>query len=130
MKWGRDDLEWAELVDATADFLVEQASLQRTTSYTELNAVLAQRTDARPFDFDKESERAAMGAMLGEVAVRMREDVGALISAIVLYLNENDAGGGFYRLASALGMLPTKPTADQRLTFWTQQVTAVYARYE
>ena len=29
-----------------------------------------------------------------------------MLSAIVIYLNENDAGPGFYRLASLMGLLP------------------------
>ena len=61
MIWGRDEVEWAQLVRATTEFLAERARLSRTTSYTELNAALHRRTDARPFDFGKDSERAAMG---------------------------------------------------------------------
>src|SRR5687767_688412 len=99
MTWGRDELEWGELVDGTTEFLAEQARLGRTTSYTELNAVLHQRVSARTFDFAKDSERAAMGGLLGEVARTELPTVGALVSSIVLYLNENDAGTGFYRLA-------------------------------
>lgn len=129
MTWGREDSEWIELVDAAADFLAEQARLGRTTSYTELNSVLHQRTGARPFDFGKENERAAMGALLGEVARRQLPTVGALVSSIVLYLNENDAGSGFYRLATDLNLLTPKPTAHQKLAFWAGQVKATYEYY-
>lgn len=129
MIWGRQDSEWSELTEATGRFLSEQARLQRLTSYTELNTVLGQRTDARIFDFDKDSERAAMGALLGEVAQIHLAEVGALVSAIVIYLNENDAGPGFYRMASASGLLGSKPTADQRLTFWAEQVKIVHEHY-
>ncbi|WP_328333933.1 hypothetical protein OHA70_17855 [Kribbella sp. NBC_00382] len=103
MIWGRDELEWSELIDATGDFLAERGRIRRTTSYSELNSVLHRRTGARPFDFTKDSERAAMGALLGEVAKRDLSKVGALVSSIVLYLNENDAGTGFYSLAAQLG---------------------------
>lgn len=75
---GRDELEWNELVAATTEFLIEQARLQRTTSYTERNAVLVRRTGARPFDFE-DSERAAMGQLLGEVAQNNRDEVGAML---------------------------------------------------
>lgn len=129
MIWGRDELEWTELLDATSDFLAERGRIGRTTSYTELNSVLHRRIGARPFDFTKESERAAMGALLGEVASRDLPKVGALVSSIVLYLNENDAGTGFYRLAENLKLLTPKPTADQRLTFWANQVKATYDYY-
>ncbi len=129
MIWGREEMEWVELVDATTEFLADQARMQRTTSYTELNAVMHGRTGARPFDFAKDRERAAMGALLGEVARRQLAEVGALVSAIVLYLNENDAGTGFYRLASDLKLLGPKPSADQKLVFWTSQVKATYDYY-
>src|SRR4051794_11232541 len=129
-KWGRDELEWNELVAETSDFLAEQARLGRTTSYTELNSVLAGRTHMRPFDFDRESERAAIGAMLGEVALERLADVGALVTAIVIYLNENDAGSGFYRLATSLGLLPASPSAAAKFDFWVQQVRTVHAHYQ
>ena len=70
-----------------------------------------------------------MGALLGEVAKRELPDVGALVSAIVLCLNENDAGAGFYRLAVELRMLPPRATADQKLTFWAEQVRRVHSHY-
>lgn len=129
MIWGREELEWAELVDTTTEFLAERARLGRTTSYTELNSVLHQRTGARPFNFAKDGERAAMGALLGEVARNELPRVGALVSSIVLYIDENDAGPGFYRLAVDLELLEPKPSPDQRLAFWTRQVKAVYEYY-
>jgi len=129
MIWGRDESEWNELVQATTEFLAEQARLQRTTTYTELNSVLQRRTGAHPFDFSTDGDRAAMGALLGEVARAQLPIVCALVSSIVLSLNENDAGGGFYRLATDLKLLPPHPTADQRLVFWSSQLATTYAHY-
>lgn len=128
-KWGRNEAGWDVLVDETADFLGEQARLQRTTSYTELNAVLTRRTGLAPFDFAKDSDRAAMGAMLGQVAHDQLKAVGAMLSAIVIYLNENDAGAGFYRYATELGLLTARPSQSQREAFWVDQVAKVYAHY-
>jgi hypothetical protein len=129
MIWGRTDSEWSELVDTTAKFLAERAKLQRTTSYTELNTVLVNRTGARPFDFDIDQGRAAMGALLGEVATDRFAEAGALISAIVVYLNENDAGAGFYRLAASLDLLPARATAAQKFDFWATQVKTIHEHY-
>jgi hypothetical protein len=61
--------------------LVEQAQKGRTVSHTELNTVLGKRTSARIFDFDRDSERAAMGELLGEVTLRERPSNGHMISA-------------------------------------------------
>lgn len=128
-RWGRDDLEWNEMIDAATAFLQEQARLQRTTSYTELNAVLSNRTDSRTFDFNLESERAALGSLLGEIALANLSEVGAMLSAIVIYLNENDAGAGFYRYAIQLGLLDPNPSSSAKFEFWISQVTTVYRHF-
>jgi hypothetical protein len=128
-RYGRSREDWAQLIAASRQFLVDYAQKGRTTTYTELNAVLAQRTTARTFDFDLDSERAALGELPGDVALLERPACGHLISAIVLYLNENSAGSGFFNLAIELGELPAAATADDKLAFWTQEVVAVYAHY-
>lgn len=129
MKRGREEPEWQELVDTTAEFLAEQARLGRLTSYTEVNTVLHQRTGLRPFDFNQDGERAALGELLGEVATAKLPEVGALVSSIVVYLGQNDAGPGFFRLASFLDLLTSQPTADQKLAFWANQVKKTHEYY-
>lgn len=129
MKWGREESEWQDLVEATGQFLSEQARLGRLTSYTEVNTVVHQRTGLRPFDFNQDGERAAMGAVLGEVATSRLNEVGALVSAIVVYLGQNDAGPGFFKLASALSLLAPKPSAEQKLVFWADQVKRIHEHY-
>lgn len=129
MKRGREESHWQELVDATAEFLAEQARLGRLTSYTEVNTVLHQRTGLRTFDFNQDGERAALGDLLGEIATANLPEVGALISSIVVYLGQNDAGPGFFRLASFLDLLTPNPTADQKLAFWANQVKKTHEYY-
>lgn len=63
--YGRDEGQWDELIGEAVGFLEDQARLARLTTYTELNTVLAQRTRRRSFDFSQDSERAAMGSLLG-----------------------------------------------------------------
>lgn len=75
---GRGDEECLQLVRAATAFLEDQARLQRTTSYTELNTVLGQRTQVRPFDFDRQDERAAMGSLLGDVTADTFSKIAAL----------------------------------------------------
>jgi hypothetical protein len=101
----------------------------RLTSYTELNTVLNRRTGLRPFDFDLDSERAAMGELLGRIVERERPESGHMISALVIYLGENDAGPGFYRIAQEYGMLPTNAGAEARLAFWSGEVSAIHHHY-
>jgi hypothetical protein len=128
-KWGWEESEWEELQHETRGFLAEQARLRRTTTYTELNAVLQQRTGLRSFDFSSDRDRAGMGALLGEIAIDQLPTVGYLVSSIVTYLNENDAGPGFYALAAQHGLLTPKSDANQRLEFWAKQVAGVYDHY-
>jgi hypothetical protein len=127
--YGRTGDEWGLLVAAGREFLVDQARLGRMTTYTELETVLRQRTTSRTFDFDLDSERAAMGELLGAATELERPNSGHMISAIVIYLNENDAGSGFYKLAGLNGDLPKGSNEDQRLGFWTNEVKAIHDHY-
>jgi hypothetical protein len=129
MMYGRTDADWDELVAAGRRFLEEQARLRQTTSYTEMNAVLARRTGVRAFDFDREDERAAMGHLLGLIVDETYPENAVMLSALVQYLNENDAGPGFYQLAKDKGLLPRGADATERLAFWAGQVKAVHEHY-
>lgn len=70
-----------------------------------------------------------MGAVLGEVATSQLTEAGALVSAIVVYLGQNDAGPGFFKLASALSLLAPKSSAEQKLVFWADQVKRIHEHY-
>lgn len=127
--YGRDELEWEELKVAAIEFLREQARLQRLTSYTELNSVVARRTGHPAFDFTSDRDRAAVGHLLGECVDSTFAEVRAMISSIVIYLNANDAGPGFYRLAVEMGLLDARPSATTKDAFWSKQVRAVHDFY-
>jgi hypothetical protein len=84
--------EWTRLVDVGKKFLIERATMQRTTSYTEFNAVLINRTKTAGFNFDLDTDRAAIGELLGKISENtFAETDGLLISALVQYLDTNDA---------------------------------------
>jgi hypothetical protein len=126
-RYGRTVAEWEALETAGWEFLVSQARLGRTTSYTEMNAVLARRTGVREFDFDLDGERHAMGELLGQLSERSFGQARLLISVLVQYLSANDAGQGFYDLAARKHLLRPRPSQDEKLTFWVQHVNAVCA---
>ncbi|MFD6141164.1 hypothetical protein [Promicromonospora sp. NPDC060271] len=132
--FGRDDFEWQRLIEAGTAFLVEQARLRRTTTYTEMDATLARRTGLRRFDFSQVEERAAIGELLGrivrsDIARTAYADGPLMLSALVMYLNENDAGTGFYVLAEELGLLSPGATRMSKERFWIDQVTLLQAHY-
>lgn len=92
------------------------------------------RTNARPFGAppnpaDTARDRNAIGALLGDIVHRTIGDTGVMLSAIVAYIDRNDAGPGFYALAVQLGLLPNTATADDKLAFWSGQVGKVHERY-
>src|SRR6201995_3746899 len=122
--YGRTEAEWERLTDAGLKFLVEQARMERTTTYTELDIVLHGRTRLRRFDFALDLDRAAMGHLLGLIVDRERPESGHMISSIVIYLGENDTGPGFYKLAQEYGLLPWGASADEKLAFWSGEVAA------
>ena len=126
-RYGREDEEWTALETAGWDFLTAKARLERTTSYTEINTVLARRTGVREFDFDLDGERRAMGELLGQLSERSFSKAGLLISALVQYLNANDAGPGFYEFAQQKKLLRPRPSQDEKLIFWVGHVKPVCA---
>jgi hypothetical protein len=129
MMYGRDEEDWDQLADTGLAFLVERARLAKLTSYTELNATLERRTELPGFDFARADERAAMGHLLYLIVERNRPATNLMISALVTYLDANDAGTGFYAFAQDLGLLPRNASAQARLEFWVRQVDALYRYY-
>jgi hypothetical protein len=120
------------LVSSGREFLLERAKLRKPTSYTELNVTLARRTEYRPFDFERQDDRAAMGRLLGLIVERDQalapSDPPLMLSALVSYLNANDAGPGFYQLAKELGLLSLTASKEERDAFWIKQVNSLYER--
>ena len=129
MTYGRDDATWSQLAEAGRAFLIERARLRRTTSYTELNTALERRTGLPGFDFARADERAAMGHLLYMIVMRDWPQTRLMLSALVLYLNGNDPGTGFYALAQDLEMLPARPSTDKKEQFWVTQLGDLYEHY-
>jgi hypothetical protein len=127
--YGRSEEDWDQLADAGLAFLAERARLAKLTSYTELNATLERRTGLPGFDFARADERAAMGHLLYLIVERNRPSTGLMISALVTYLDANDAGTGFYAFAQELGLLPRNVLASAKLDFWVRQVSALHQYY-
>lgn len=126
--FGRSSEDWDALVEAGTAFLRERAALRRTTSYSEMNSALARRTGLREFDFSQQLERAGMGHLLGQIVERTYSSTGAMLSSLVIYLDANDAGPGFYTLAEEMGLLPKGSNRAGREQFWVGEVTKVFAQ--
>jgi hypothetical protein len=127
--YGRDDVVWDQLAQAGLEFLIERARLRKLTSYTEFNATLIRRTGLPGFEFSRADERAAMGHLLYLTVDLNRPLTQRMISALVTYLDANDAGSGFYAYAQDLGMLSPKASVQQRFDFWIGQVSDLHDYY-
>lgn len=128
--YGREDQEWDRLAETGRAFLVERARLRRVTSYTELNAAIARRTGITGFDFAHADERATMGHLLGLIVEQNFPRTGFMLSALVHYLDANDAGPGWlYHLATQLGLLPRTASARSKEEFWIRQANAMHNHY-
>lgn len=133
-RYGVSEEDWDRQVTAAVRSLERVAALSRVTSYTDLNREIAEKTGMKQFDFSHPEGRNAMAWILGDVVDRTVDELRAMLSAVVLYVDGNDAGAGFYQLAVQLtkeGRLAPGLTADassdQKLAFWSGQVQAAQA---
>ena len=70
-----------------------------------------------------------MGHLLYLIVESSRPATNLMISALVSYLDANDAGGGFYTYAQDLGLLARKASQEEKLAFWIGQVNALHTYY-
>lgn len=127
--YGRTMGEWEEMRDAAERFLISVAENAGMTDYSSLNRAISEQTGLRPFDYGLESDRAAIGRMLGEISVKTNADQGVMLSALVTHRGSNDEGAGFYKLAAELGKMPRKPTEDEKLQALVVLTKEVHLRY-
>lgn len=70
-----------------------------------------------------------MGHLLYLIVERNRPVSNLMISTVVIYLNANEPGTGFYVLAHDLDLLQRNAFGGESLDFWPQQVTALHEFY-
>jgi len=125
----RGGVPWVDLVSAATEVLAKVAKRQSMISYKELSSELSRKTGAVPFDFEVAHERSEFGKLLGEVVQNTFERSGHIISSIVIYQHTNEPGPGFYSLAERMRLLRSGASSQERLAFWTGEVSAVHDFY-
>jgi hypothetical protein len=70
-----------------------------------------------------------MGHLLYMIVMRDWPQTRLMLLALVLYLNGNDPGTGFYALAQDLEMLPGRVSTDEKEQFWVTQLGDLYEHY-
>ena len=115
-----DDDTRAQWILRVREFLLERLRLDRTTTYTEVNTVVANRLGVALLDFSNPADRDEMSRILREVVILDQRETGTqrLLTAIVIYLDSNEPGPGFFALGVELGLLASNATRDERLEFW------------
>ncbi len=133
--YGRTEDEWQQLEDAGWELLKERAAERPgdaahapTVSYGDANTELAARAGLPEFDFSQQAGRAAMGYLLGRISRHRSWPASRLlISALVRYHGEADAGPGFFNLAREMGLIQGTLSDLQRLEFWLRHIRQVQA---
>lgn len=125
--FGIAENEWERWVEGVTAFLNERVRLRRQTSYTEVNVVVSDRQGVELLDFSNSAHRSGMSHILRQVVLQDQEVTGSdrMLTALVIYLDENGPGPGFYELAVELGLLRRGANDDQKTVFWTGTVTAL-----
>ncbi|MGC2865690.1 hypothetical protein ACMG4H_12650 [Corynebacterium glutamicum] len=118
---GRDLGTWQDLVSAAVESLQETARIGGKTTYTDLNREISEKTGQPGFDFSSPEGRNAMSDLLGHVVEQTYPEHQAMLSALVMYLNENKPGPGFYHLATTMGILSREASPEEKEAFWFTQ---------
>ena len=129
--FGRTELEWEELEAVGWNLLL--ACRVSLTNYKDLNHDLARLTGQPPWNFSSPADRDALAELLGRLADRSYSECVAagrepvMISAVCKFLNENDAGDGFYRKALQLNLITQAKYKDKlgRHGWWATHVGKV-----
>lgn len=123
--YGYTGAEWKRLVGVGYDFLVQRASQERDTSYTELCAILRSRGHVHIEPHDH-----ALPHLLGDIATRSYKERGVALTALVRYVDDTKAGDGFFVIAQDLGLLkPGRLTPDEKLVFHVAHFKQVLEAY-
>ena len=113
IKFGAAPEQWERAKDEMREVLNAVARRRETISYTDLvRQVRAMRLE--PHDY-------AVAHLLGEISAADHEEGRGMRSAMVVSIEENSPGSGFFALAESLG----EDVADP-MRFWVQQLEKAY----
>lgn len=127
---GNTDEQWQDRLDAAVESLKKVAQLGRQTNYTALNLDITRITGLPPFNFSTQGGRTAMADLLGDVVKVTYPEHQVMLSALVMYLNENKPGVGFYNLAVHMGILDDDASESAKERFWIDQYNKALDSYK
>ncbi|WP_417541490.1 hypothetical protein [Methylophaga thalassica] len=76
---------------------------------------------------ENEEDRNEIATLLGEIATYEHENKRPMLTSLVIHKwNDNNPGEGFFSIATELELYSGSRDQLQRVTFWSNQVTAVH----
>jgi len=123
-RYGYSADEWAAMVDSAYAVLADTARRKTTITYRDFCA----RADLK-----MAAHEWSMNVLLDDLAQRSIREHGHIVSAVLVQadgVHQSQPGAGFFQYASRVGMLKKKPTNDDRLIFWTEQITKAYTAFK
>ncbi|MCL5111112.1 MAG: hypothetical protein M1401_20030 [Chloroflexi bacterium] len=101
--------------------MVETARNQSLVNYGEIAPLAG-------LDLDSQEDRNTLGRLLGEISTFEHSQRRPMLSAVVVYLDANAPGPGFYKLARELGLLAGHDPVSE-LEFYIRELRSVYATW-
>lgn len=130
MRHGRTDEEWNVLMEAGKRELVRAARRNDLLHYADFNQTIADDAGVRPFDFNHDGERNALGTLLADIVKEDPLHDEFMLSAVVkLAAKDAGPGEGFYKLAEHLDHLEPGATQDEKYLAWSDHVRLAFKHY-
>ncbi|MBG6224814.1 hypothetical protein IWX63_001376 [Arthrobacter sp. CAN_A2] len=131
MPHARTEEDRAVIMEAARSIMVHTARRQELITYADLNQKISEDTDTEPFDFSREADRDALGALLADV---VKDDLlhsrFMLSSVATLSDLEREPGNEFYALAENLGHLEPGASRERKYEFWAEQLKLTHDHYK
>lgn len=111
-----------QTIEKTLQILEEYASEKKFINYGVLYEELG-------IDRESPADRNAGASILAEVNRITKNKNGTMISAIVTLADEQSPAHGFFDFAIELGLFSKNGSEEEKLTFWAEQVKAIFKAY-
>ena len=100
--------------------LVRLARIRDLTFYSRVAPLVG-------LSMENDEDRDEIARLLGEIAVYENQNERPMLTSLVIHKgNDNNPGEGFFSIANELELYFGSRDQLQRVTFWSNQVTAVH----
>lgn len=129
MPHGYSDEDWSLMMEAARNIMVHTARRQEWILYSDLNREVSEDADTVPFDFSRDTDRAALGTLLADIVKADLLHSRFMVSSVVKLSASDGPDDGFYSLAENLGHLEAGASEDRKFEFWVEQLKLTHDHY-